>query len=119
MSKATTTTDTYRLFQFTDTNFKSEVLENDQPVLVDFCANWCGTCHALAPTIEGLNDHYDGSIKVGKLDVDESPQTARTYGVRSIPTVLLFKNGEVIGSIVGVQPSELYEKLLNAIVEAV
>ncbi len=117
MSK--TTTDTHRLFHFTDTNFKSEVLESDQPVLVDFWANWCAPCHWLAPTIEGLSDHYDGSIKVGKLDVDENPQTAYTYGIRSIPAVLIFNNGEVIGSLVGVQPSELYEELLNPIVEGV
>jgi len=119
MSKTTTTTDTHRLIHFTDTNFESEVLESDQPVLVDFWANWCGPCHALAPTIEGLNDHYDGSIKVGRLDVDENPETAHTYGIRSIPTVLIFKNGEVIGSVVGVQPSELYEEQLNPIVEGV
>ena len=119
MSKTRTTTDTHKLFHFTDTNFKSEVLESDQPVLVDFRANWCGPCHALAPTIEGLNDHYDGTIKVGKLDVEENPQTANTYGVRSIPTILIFKNGEVIGSFVGVQPSEVYEELLNPIVDGV
>ena len=114
MSKATTTSDT-KLFHFTDANFKSEVLESDQPVLVDFWAVWCGPCHALAPTIEELAEQYDGSIKVGKLDVDENPQTAADYGIRSIPTVLIFKNGEIIDSLVGMQPSQRYVQLLDEV----
>lgn len=99
--------------EFTDSNFKHEVLESNQPVLVDFWAPWCGPCRMLAPTIEELASEYDGSVKVGKLNTDESPETASTYGINSIPTVLLFKGGEVVESFVGLQPKPQFEKAIE------
>ena len=99
---------------FTDENFDAEVLQSDQPVLVDVWAEWCGPCRLLGPTIEELAGQYDGSVKVGKLDVDENPQTAAAYQVSSIPTVLLFQNGEVLERFVGVQPKQRYEEALQA-----
>ncbi len=98
---------------FTDANFKTEVLESNQPVLVDFWADWCGPCHALAPTIEELASQYEGAVRVGKLHVDENPETATAYEIRSIPSVLLFKNGKVVASLVGVQPKQRYEEALK------
>ncbi len=99
---------------FTDENFDAEVLQSDQPVLVDVWAEWCGPCRLLGPIIEELAEQYDGSVKVGKLDVDENPQTAAAYQVSSIPTVLLFQNGEVLERFVGVQPKQRYEQALQA-----
>ena len=89
---------------FTDDNFENEVLQSDKPAIVDFWAAWCGPCKMIAPIIEELAEEYDGKIKVGKLDVDENQQTAIKYGVRSIPTVLLLKDGEVKDTIIGAVP---------------
>ena len=97
----------------TDANFKNEVLESDQPVLVDFWAPWCAPCHMLAPTIEELARQYAGSVKVGKLNVDENPHTAGTYRISSIPAVLLFNGGEVVESFVGLQPKQRFERALE------
>lgn len=99
----------------TDANFKTDVLESDRPVLVDFWAPWCAPCHVLAPTIEELARQYAGSVKVGKLNVDENPDTARAYGIRSIPAVLLFKGGEVVESFVGLQPKQSFERALERV----
>ncbi len=99
---------------FTDENFDAEVLQSDQPVLVDVWAEWCGPCRLLGPTIDELAEQYDGSVKVGKLDEDENPQTAAAHQVSSIPTVLLFQNGEVLERFVGVQPKQRYEEALQA-----
>jgi thioredoxin 1 len=77
-----------------DNNFETEVLQANQPVLVDFWATWCGPCIALAPTVEALAEKYEGSAKIVKLNVDESPSTAARYGIRGIPTLVLFNNGE-------------------------
>jgi thioredoxin 1 len=88
-------------FTFTDDNFEIEALKSEFPVIVDFWAAWCGPCRMIAPIIEDLATEYDGRVKVGKLDVDANQNTAIKYGVRSIPTVLYFKNGEVVDTIIG------------------
>ncbi len=98
--------------EFTDANFQSEVLDSDQPVLVDFWATWCGPCRAVGPTIEELAKQYDGTVKVGKLNIDENPQAPSGFGIMSIPAVLLFKDGKVVETLVGVQPKERYEAAL-------
>lgn len=88
---------------FEDKTFEEDVLASDQVTLVDFWAEWCGPCLALGPTIEELAKDYDGKAKIGKLNVDNNPETAMKYGVRSIPTLLLIKGGEVVEKFVGVQ----------------
>ena len=100
---------------FTDENFKPEVIASNQPVLVDFWAPWCGPCHVLAPTIEKLAAQYEGSVKVGKLNVDENVETAGAYGIQSIPTVMLFKNGQVVDHIIGVQSLQRYEQAVTKV----
>ncbi len=103
---------TQQTLEFTDATFREQVLESDAPVLVDFWAPWCGPCLALAPTIEELAEQYDGNVKVGKLNVDENPETAGAYGIRSIPSVLLFDKGEIVERLVGIQPKERYESVV-------
>jgi len=90
------------LEHFTDANFKKEVLESDLPVLVDYWAHWCAPCKTIAPIVEELAGLYKGKIKIGKIDVDNNPKTATTYGVMSIPTLMFFKKGKVINQVVGV-----------------
>lgn len=85
-----------------DENFESEVVNSDIPVLVDFFATWCGPCQMLAPTIEELADEYEGKIKIVKVDIDEAPETAQKMGVQSIPTIVLFKDGEAKDKKIGV-----------------
>lgn len=104
--------------EFTDSSFNQEVLESGQPVLVDFWAAWCGPCHAVGPTIEELAEHYDGMVKVGKLNIDENPQTASGFAIRSIPAVLLFQGGKVVERLVGVQSKERYQQALQRFVLA-
>ena len=99
--------------QFTDANFQSEVLDSDRPVLVDFWAAWCGPCRAVGPTIEELAEKYDGTVKVGKLNIDENPQAPSDFRISSIPAVLLFKDGKVVDTLVGVQSKEQYEAALG------
>ena len=102
--------------ELTDDNFKSEVVESDVPVLVDFWADWCAPCKAIAPAVEEIADEYQGKAKVGKLDVDNNQQVAMEYGIRSIPTLLIFKNGEVADQIVGAVPkAQLTKKLDSAL----
>ena len=103
------------LLHFTDANFKSEVLDSDQPVLVDFWAAWCGPCRAVGPTIEELAKQYDPTVKVGKLNVDENPQSAGDFGISSIPAVLLFKDGKVVETLLGVHSKERYEAALQQV----
>jgi thioredoxin 1 len=86
---------------FTDGNFDAEVLKSSTPVLIDFWAQWCAPCRAIAPIVQALAKEYAGKLKVGKVDIDANPQTPTTYDVRSIPTLLVFKNGKVVGQIVG------------------
>lgn len=90
--------------EISDQNFEERVLGSDQPVLVDFWAEWCGPCHVVAPVIEEVAAEYKDRIVVGKLDVDQNPSTAARYGVRGIPTMLLFKDGQVNNQIVGAVP---------------
>jgi thioredoxin 1 len=99
----------------TDANFEDEVLNSGQPVLVDFWATWCGPCRTIAPTIEKLAAEYDGRAKVVKLDVDNNPQTAMKYGIRSIPSLLFFKGGRPVDQMVGVVPERTLAEKLDAL----
>ncbi len=89
--------------EFTDANFQSEVLQSDKPVLVDFWAEWCSPCRILSPTIDQLADEYSGKVKVGKVDTDSNREISVQYGISAIPTVILFKDGEVQKKFVGLQ----------------
>ncbi len=103
--------------EFTDQNFEQEVLKSDVPVVIDFWAIWCGPCKLVAPIMDELAETYEGRAKIGKLDVDVNQQTAIKYGVRSIPTVLFFKDGEVKDIVIGAVNKQVFidklEKLLN------
>ena len=99
-----------------DENFETEVLKSDQPVLIDFWAAWCGPCKMIAPVVEELAGEYDGKVKIGKLDVDNNQQTAIKYGVRSIPTLLVFKNGEVKDTIIGAVPKAQITQKLDSVI---
>ncbi len=104
-----------RPLEITDENFESEVLNSDLPVLIDFWAAWCGPCRMIAPLVEELAGEYEGKIKIGKLDIDNNQQTAIKYGVRSIPTLLVFKNGEVKDTIIGAVPKSQISQKLDAV----
>lgn len=99
----------------TDDNFNTEVLKSDKPILIDFWAVWCGPCKMIAPIVEELAAEYDGKIKVGKLDVDNNQQSAINYGVRSIPTLLIFKGGKVVDTIIGAVPKVHIKQKLDAV----
>ena len=100
--------------EITDANFEEVVLKSDKPVLVDFWAAWCGPCRMVGPIIEEIANDYEGKAVVGKVDVDANQEFAAKYGVRNIPTVLLFKNGEVIDKQVGVAPKTTYTQKIDA-----
>jgi thioredoxin 1 len=102
------------VIELNDTNFDNEVTTSDKPVLVDFGATWCGPCKALAPIVEKLADEYAGKYKVCKVDIDEAPTVTAKFGVRGVPTVLVFKNGEKTGQHVGLTNKETLLKMLGA-----
>lgn len=100
------------VLELTDDNFQSEILESSTPALVDFWAVWCGPCRQVAPIVEKLASSYKGKLKVGKMDIDHHQIAPQQYGIRSIPTLLLFKGGKVVETIIGAMPqSKIEEKL--------
>jgi len=102
-----------KVVEFTDGNFETEVLNAETPVLVDFWATWCAPCKAIAPVVEELSETYAGKVKIGKVNVDENPATPGQYGVRGIPTMILFKGGQVVDQLVGAVPKNQLEGLLK------
>lgn len=101
-----------KVIAFTDANFDREVLQSEIPVLVDFWATWCAPCKAIAPLVDAVADEYSGKVKVGKVNVDENPATPGKYGVRGIPTLILFKGGVVIDQVVGAVPKSQLDALI-------
>ena len=102
--------------EFTDENFDTDVSKSDLQVLIDFWATWCGPCKAIAPLIEEIAGEYEGKVKVGKVDVDQNQNTAMKFGVRSIPTLLVIKDGEVVNQIVGAVPKANITDILNKVI---
>jgi thioredoxin 1 len=102
-------------YEVTDANFESEVIRSDKPVLVDFWAPWCGPCRMVAPIVDELSDEYDGKVKFVKLNTDDNIRTASQFGIRSIPTLLVFKGGQVAGQIIGFRPKSDLKKRLDAV----
>lgn len=96
-----------------DANFEEEILKADKPALVDFWAPWCGPCKAIAPAVEAIAEQYHAQLKVAKLNTDENQKTAADYGIRSIPTLLLFKEGKVVDTLVGLVPKERLETFIK------
>ena len=103
--------------ELTDSNFESEVLNSELPCLVDFWAEWCGPCQMVGPIVEEIGKEYAGKLKVGKLNVDQNSQTAVKYGIMSIPTLLVFKNGRLVDQIVGAMPRKMLEPKITCYLE--
>lgn len=102
------------VIHLTDENFDAEVTKHNHPVLVDFWASWCAPCRAIAPHVADLANQYQGQVKVGKLNVDEQPNTASHLGIRALPTLLLFKNGQVVEQVVGAVPKSKIDEMIKA-----
>jgi len=102
-----------KVLAFGDANFETEVLQSPVPVLVDFWASWCAPCKAIAPIIDALAEDFEGKVKIGKVNVDENPATPAKYGIRGIPTIILFKDGKVVDQVVGAVPKSQLEALLK------
>ena len=100
--------------QITDATFDMQVLKSDQPVLLDFWAPWCGPCRALGPVIEELASEYAGRVQIGKMNVDENPVTSGKYGIRAIPTLILFKNGEAVEQVTGAVSKDAIKNMLDS-----
>ena len=103
----------------TDASFEADVLKAELPVLVDFWAPWCGPCRMVAPVLDKVAEAYAGRVSVVKVNTDESPEVSMRYGIRSIPTIALFKGGEVVDGVIGVAPQKFFEELLDKHVAAV
>jgi len=101
------------IMELSDATFDAEVINSEVPVLVDFWAPWCGPCRAVAPIVEEISSTYEGQLKVGKLNVDENPSTTMKFGIRSIPTLLVFKGGEAIEQIIGAVPKGEIERAVG------
>jgi thioredoxin 1 len=99
--------------EFNELNFDQEVLKSEVPVLVDFTATWCGPCKAISPLVDQLADEFAGKVKVGKLDIDEAPGVAQRFGIRGVPTLYVFKGGEVVGKMVGAAPKQNIAQLME------
>ena len=99
---------------FTDANFQTEVLNSDKLTVIDFWAEWCGPCRAIGPVIDELSKEYAGKVNVGKVNVDENPQTSARFGIQSIPTLLIFKNGQLVDQLQGALPRPIIEARLSA-----
>jgi thioredoxin 1 len=103
--------------EITDANFAAEVEQSETPVLVDFWAPWCGPCKMIAPIVEEIATEYEGKLKVGKMNTDDNMQVPTKFGIMSIPTLMIFKNGEVVERIVGAQPKEALTGKINAVLD--
>jgi thioredoxin 1 len=102
--------------KITDQSFKEEVAESNQPVLVDFWAEWCGPCRQLSPVIDSISEEMSGKLKVTKINIDDNPETPQKFGVRGIPTLMLFKNGKVVGTKVGAIPKSTLVEWIDSII---
>ena len=102
------------MIDFTDQNFESEVIGSDTPTMVDFWAEWCAPCKMIAPTVEALAEEFEGKIKIGKLNIDENPSTPTKFGIRGIPTLIIFKGGQPVNQIVGVKSKAELKKAIES-----
>jgi thioredoxin 1 len=102
--------------EVTDQNFEAEIVNSDKPAIIDFWAEWCGPCRAVAPIIKGLAEQYGDQVKVAKMDIDAHPNTAGQYGIRAIPTVLAFKDGRVVEQLTGARPKADFEAMVEKLI---